>query len=96
MKKTAILVNAARGAVTNEKAVAYAIENGIIGGFATDVYSVEPLQSDSPLQKIKDFNNVILTPHMAWGAYESRVRCIDEIAQNITAFFSGESRNRII
>ena len=96
MKKSAILVNAARGAVTDEKAVADAIINGDIGGFATDVYSVEPLQSDSPLQKIKDFNNVILTPHMAWGAYESRVRCIEEIAQNITAFFGGESRNRII
>lgn len=96
MKKSAILVNAARGAVTDEEAVAKAVENGVIGGFATDVYSVEPMEENSPLQRIKDFNNVILTPHMAWGAYESRVRCIDEIAKNITAFFSGENRNRVI
>lgn len=96
MKKTAILVNAARGAITDEAAVTEAIENGIIGGFATDVYSVEPMEENSPLQKIKDFDNVILTPHMAWGAYESRVRCIDEIAQNITSFFNGEQRNRVI
>jgi len=96
MKSSAILVNAARGAVTDETAVANAIEKGIIGGFATDVYSVEPLQKNSPLQRIKDFDNVILTPHMAWGAYEARVRCIEEIAKNITAFFSGQSRNRVI
>lgn len=96
MKKTAILVNAARGAVTNEADVAEAVENGIIGGFATDVYSVEPMQENSPLQRIKDLDNVILTPHMAWGAYEARVRCIEEIAENITAFFGGKSRNRVI
>ncbi len=96
MKNTAILVNAARGAVTDENAVASAIENGIIGGFATDVYSVEPLEQDSPLQRIKDHKKVILTPHMAWGAYESRVRCMKEIAENITAFFGGEIRNRIV
>lgn len=96
MKSSAILINAARGAVTDEAAVAKAVENGVIGGFATDVYSVEPMQENSPLQRIKDFDNVILTPHMAWGAYESRVRCIDEIAENITAFFNGKNRNRVI
>lgn len=96
MKSSAILINAARGAVTDEAAVAYAIESGIIGGFATDVYSVEPMEENSPLQKIKDLENVILTPHMAWGAYESRVRCIEEIAENIASFLKGEQRNRII
>ena len=96
MKKSAILINAARGAVADEAAVADAIKSGIIGGFATDVYSVEPMEENSPLQEIKDFNNVILTPHMAWGAYESRVRCIEEIAENITAFLKSEQRNRVV
>ena len=96
MKSSAILVNAARGAITDEAAVADAIEKGVIGGFATDVYSFEPLSESSPLQRIKNYKNVILTPHMAWGAYEARVRCISEIAENITAFFSGDKRNRII
>ena len=95
MKKSAFLVNAARGAVTNEADVADAIKKGTIGGFATDVYSVEPMEINSPLQQIKDLPNVIL-PHMAWGAYESRVRCIAEIAQNIVAFENGEKRNRIV
>jgi len=96
MKKSAILVNAARGAVTNEADVAEAVKNGIIGGFGTDVYSVEPMEEGSPLQQIKDLPNVILTPHMAWGAYESRVRCINEIAHNIEAFIKGESVNRVV
>lgn len=96
MKPNAILVNVSRGAVTDEKAVAEALKNHTIGGFATDVYSVEPMENTSPLNEIKDFNNVLLTPHMAWGAYESRVRCINEIAENIAAYIKNDKRNRIV
>lgn len=96
MKPNAILVNVSRGAVTDEKAVAEAVKNHTIGGFATDVYSVEPMENTSPLNEIKDFNNVLLTPHMAWGAYESRVRCINEIAENIAAYIKNDKRNRIV
>lgn len=96
MKPHAILVNVSRGAVTDEKAVAEALKNHAIGGFATDVYSVEPMENTSPLNEIKDFNNVLLTPHMAWGAYESRVRCINEIAENIAAYIKNDKRNRIV
>lgn len=96
MKPNAILVNVSRGAVTDEKAVAEALKNHTIGGFATDVYSVEPMENISPLNEIKDFNNVLLTPHMAWGAYESRIRCINEIAENIAAYIKNERRNRIV
>ena len=52
MKPNAILVNVSRGAVTDEKAVADAIKNHTIGGFATDVYSVEPMENISPLNEI--------------------------------------------
>ena len=96
MKPNAILVNVSRGAVTDEKAVAEALKNHTIGGFATDVYSVEPMENISPLNEIKDFENVLLTPHMAWGAYESRIRCINEIAENIAAYIQNERRNRIV
>ena len=96
MKPNAILVNVSRGAVTDEKAVAEALKNHTIGGFATDVYSVEPMKNISPLNEIKDFENVLLTPHMAWGAYESRIRCINEIAENIAAYIKNERRNRIV
>ncbi len=96
MKKSAILINVARGAVTNEQDVATAIKNGTIGGFGTDVYSFEPMPANSPFISISEMPNVILTPHMAWGAYESRVRCVNEIAENIKSFISGDTRNRIV
>ena len=95
VKKGLILVNTARGAVFNEEAVVKAVENGVIKGLATDVYSVEPMTTDSPYNRLKDCKNVIFTPHNAWGAYESRVRLLSEMVKNIEAFFSGEIRNRV-
>lgn len=95
MKPNAIVINAARGAVADEEALAAAIIEGRIGGLGVDVYSSEPMAEDSPYVKAAAMQNVILTPHMAWGAYEARVRCMEEIALNIEAFFKGEIRNRV-
>ncbi len=95
MKKDVIIVNTARGLVTDEKAVADALKSGVIGAFGTDVYSKEPLSKDNPLYEIREYPNVLLTPHMAWGALESRQRCINEVAQNITDFTNGGKRNRV-
>ncbi|MBR5236539.1 MAG: hydroxyacid dehydrogenase [Clostridia bacterium] len=96
MKENVILVNTARGAVTDEEAVCEAVLNGRIGAFGTDVYSVEPFPAEHPFCKIKDLPNVYLTPHMAWGAYESRCRCLAEISENIRAFYAGKTRNRVV
>lgn len=96
MKKEAILVNVARGAVCDEEAIADAILEGSIGGAGIDVYSKEPLGEDHPIAKIAGLDNVILTPHMAWGSYEARVRCCKEIALNIESYINGEKRNRIV
>lgn len=95
MKNDAILINVARGAVTDENAVADAIINRKIGGFATDVYSVEPFDANHPMQRILNCENVILTPHMAWGTLEARVRCLGEVVQNIESFLNGGKRNRV-
>lgn len=95
MKKSAILINVARGDIVDEAALVNAIKQNKIGGFATDVFSPEPLSENAPLQQILTYPNVIATPHMAWGAYESRMRCINEITKNIKAFLSGEIRNRV-
>ena len=95
MKSDAILINVARGAVTDEGAVADAVLDGKIGGFATDVYSVEPFPADHPMTRLLHCDNVMLTPHMAWGALEARVRCLDEIVMNIEAYLKGEKRNRV-
>lgn len=94
MKKDAILVNVARGAVADEAALAEAIEADAIGGLGVDVYSMEPFSADHPYNRIMDRENVIFTPHSAWGAVEARNRCVREVAENINAFFAGKLRNR--
>ena len=96
MKDGAFLVNVARGAVLDEEAVARAVECGKLGFFGCDVYSTEPMPESHPYFRIKDRENVCLTPHMAWGAYEARERCMNEIFKNIRAFLDGEMRNRIV
>ena len=95
MKKTAILVNEARGAVVDEKAVADAIEKGTIAAFGCDVYSAEPFTAKHPYTKIMNLPNVILTPHAAWGAYEARERCVNTIAKNIESFLDKKTLNRV-
>ena len=95
MKKEAILINLSRGATTDENAIARAIKEERIGGFASDVYSTEPFGVEHPFTEIMHKDNVLLTPHMAWGAYEARERCLSEIVKNIEAFKNGERRNRI-
>lgn len=95
MKKDVIIANAARGAVTDERAIADAVKDGRIGAFGSDVFSVEPFGEDHPFYEIKDLPNVCLTPHMAWGAYEARVRCLSEIVENIKSFQKGDTRSRV-
>ena len=95
MKPTAIVINVARGAVADETALVNAIEEGRLGGIGIDVYSTEPYPADHPYHRISQFSNVCLTPHMAWGGYETRVRLMNEMAQNIEAFQKGIRRNRV-
>jgi glycerate dehydrogenase len=95
MKNDVVIVNEARGAVVNEKDVAAAIKKGMIGAFGSDVYSTEPFNADHPFYEIKDNYNVLFTPHAAWGAYESRLRCIGIICENISAYLAGERKNRV-
>ena len=95
LKSNAIVINVARGAVTDEAALADALKEGRIGGLGVDVYSFEPMGADHPFQAIKDLPNVCLTPHMAWGGFETRTRLMNEMAENIRDFLAGGRRNRI-
>lgn len=96
MKKNAIVINTARGAVADEKVLVNAVKEGKIGGLGVDVYSVEPFDKNHPYNEILGFDNVCLTPHMAWGSYEARNRCVKIIAENIESFFKNENKNRIV
>ncbi len=95
MKKGVILVNVARGSVCDEAALALAVKKGDIL-LGVDVYSKEPFGSEHPYAEIAALPNVCLTPHMAWGSYEARNRCITEIGENIKAFKNNEKRNRLV
>ena len=95
MKDGVVIVNTARGAVCDESAIADAVLSGKIGALGCDVYSTEPFGEDHPFSAILDRPNVCLTPHMAWGSYEARNRCVRRIAENIKEFFAGNIHNRI-
>ncbi len=95
MKKNAIFINVARGAICDEAALADAILKGNIGGLGVDVYSAEPFPVSHPFSKLLANPRVCMTPHMAWGSYESRRRCLGEIVQNIQSFWNNETRNRL-
>ena len=95
MKDGVVIINTARGAVCDEAAVADAVLSGKIGALGCDVYSKEPFGEDHPFSALLDRPNVCLTPHMAWGSYEARNRCVRRMAENITEFFAGNTHNRI-
>ena len=95
MKKDAIFINVARGLVTDEEALTRAIEEDRLGGLGVDVFSVEPFGVDHPYTRILDRDNVILTPHTAWGASETRNRCLRIVADNIQVWKNGGRQNRV-
>lgn len=87
MKSSAILLNVGRGPIINEADLAEALENGTIAAAGLDVLSVEPMQPDNPLRKIKDSERLLITPHIAWAGVEARKRLMDIILNQIKDFF---------
>jgi len=94
MKESALLINTARGGLIDEKALKDALTNGVIAGAAVDVLSVEP-PSDGNLLIDSDIPNLIVTPHVAWVARESRQRLVNQVAENIKGFLAGQPRNQV-
>ena len=90
MKRSAFLINMARGPIVEPGALCQALENGIIRGAAVDVMEKEPPHRDDPLLKAP---NLLITPHIAWASIESRRRLVHEIAENIRSFQNGIKRN---
>lgn len=90
MKKTAFFVNTSRGGEIDEQALADALNSGVIAGAGVDVLSTEPPRADNPLLSAK---NIYITPHIAWSAYETRIRLLGILEGNIKAFLSGSPVN---
>lgn len=93
MKKTAVLLNVARGKVVDNAALYDALVNGEIAAAGLDVVEEEPLKPTNPLSNLKDSSKLIITPHLAWASVEARTRCVWEAHENIAAFLRGENRN---
>ena len=91
MKKTAFLINTARGPVVDEKALLRALKTKRIAGAALDVYECEPhIDCDiTDHLELKAFSNVILTPHIASATLEARVAMARCAGYNIIAVLSG-------
>lgn len=93
MKESAILINVARGPVVNNADLAAALKAGEIKAAGLDVVEKEPIELTNPLMELKDSNQIIITPHLAWASVEARTRCVSEVGKNIEAFMRGEDRN---
>jgi len=95
MKRDAVLINTARGALVDSQALADALRAQQLGGAAIDVLPQEPPSQGNPLLA-PDIPNLIVTPHVAWAAREARQRCIDEMAANVADFLRGGRRGRVV
>ncbi|MEA2089929.1 MAG: glyoxylate reductase [Thermoproteota archaeon] len=93
MKKTACLVNNSRGPVIDEKALYEALKNEQIAGAGLDVFEQEPTPVDNPLFKL---DNVVMTPHISSGSYETRSRMAEMVAENLISFFKGETPPNLV
>ena len=82
MKTGAVLINAARGGVVDEAALATSLVNGQIAGAALDVFETEPLSKESA-EKFQGLENLILTPHIAGVTEESNIRVSAMIAKSV-------------
>ncbi len=90
MKDGVIIINNSRGQMIVEQDLADALNSGKVAAAGLDVVSTEPIRGDNPLLKAK---NCIITPHMSWGAKESRQRIMDCTVENVRAYLAGKPQN---
>ena len=95
MKPDALLINTARGGLVDAEALAGQLREGKLGGAGIDVLREEPPVNGNVLID-EDIPNLIVTPHIAWAARESRQRALDEIVANIRDFEAGGQRGRVV
>ena len=88
MKKTAILINAARGEIVDEEALFFAVKKGLIAGAALDVFSKEPLDSSS---KLRTLGNLVITPHLGASTREAQIRVGEMVIHQLKEFFLNDN-----
>ena len=94
MKRSAILINTARGGLVEERALAHALREGLIAGAGFDVLTNEPPKQGNPLLELHQ-PNFILTPHVAWASDGAMQFLADQLIDNIEAFVQGQPQNLV-
>lgn len=92
MKNSAVLINTSRGPVVNEADLTEALNSGKIAAAYLDVLEKEPMSSETPLKNAK---NCVITPHTAWAAYETRVRLLNIVCENIRCWLNDKPQNKV-
>ena len=87
MKKTAYLINTARGPIVDEKALVAALQGKQIAGAGLDVFDVEPLPLDHPYRKM---DNVVITPHLGYVSTQNYARYFPDIVADIRGWLDGK------
>ncbi|WP_455043204.1 2-hydroxyacid dehydrogenase, partial [Leptotrichia buccalis] len=87
MKKSAVILNLARGPVINQEDLYFALKNKIIRSAAVDVTSVEPIEKNS---KLFELDNILITPHIAWKSEKSMIKLMDDVEENLKLFLEGK------
>lgn len=90
IKRGAILLNTARGALVDEAAVTEALHTGQLGFYGADAFATEPLPADSPLRREP---HALLTPHIAWTTKEALQNLMDITTQNLRSFLDGNGEH---
>lgn len=90
LKDGVCVINTARGGVANENDISDALKSGKLGCYCADVLSAEPPKKDNPLLTAP---NCFITPHIAWAAYETRLRLLGILEENLKAFLNGAPIN---
>ena len=93
MRDGAFFINTSRGGTVDENALFAALQSGKLSGAAIDVLTSEPMPPDCPLT---DAPNIIITPHTAWAPLPTRLRLLDIVSGNITAYLNGSPQNKIV
>lgn len=92
MKKGAFFVNTSRGGVLCEEDLKGALESGRLSGAGIDVLETEPMKHDCCLLGVK---NCVITPHIAWAHYETRIRLMEIVEHNLKSFINGTPTNKV-
>ena len=88
MKRSAVLVNMGRGGIVVEADLVRALDEGLIAGAATDVFTKEPLPAGHPYLQMQHPERLLLTPHIGWASREARICLVEKIAANIKEKFN--------